>query len=495
MTEKLLYLNIETSKQLDQANGLNDYPEKVIQIGDGNFIRGFIDWMIFEMNQKSNFGGKIASIQSTPRGKNVPKLNRQDKLFTLILRGIENGKTVNRKHIIDSINKTINPYTNWEDVLKIVEQLEIEFLFSNTTEAGIRYEKEDYSEDVSPLSFPGKVVALLYHRYVHFNGDKDKGLIIIPCELIENNGEELKRICLKIIEDWELSNSFIHWIEEACVFCNTLVDRIVPGYPKEEDQQLFNLLGYYDELLTVAEPYHLFVIEGPSSIETKLPFKQAGLNVYFDKISSYRELKIKFLNGPHTMLATIGLLIGIKTVREGMEDYLLISFINKTLMEEIMTTLPYSEKEKARAYIKQTFDRFANPFLNHRLINISLNSYSKFKTRVWPSIYEYWTKFGENPKRLTFAFASLLYFYKDERKNYEIKDDIHVIHKFHQFYSEFDNSKETLVAFIRNLIHEEFLERVEDLGNLYEAIADDFMRIDREGIKSALLKLEEEGDL
>ncbi|GGJ99096.1 altronate oxidoreductase [Lentibacillus kapialis] len=490
MTEKLSYLNTETYKQLGQANLLNDYPERIIQIGDGNFIRGFVDWMIFEMNKKSDFGGKVASIQATPRGRTVPKLNRQNELFTLILRGIENGETVKRKQVINSINRAINPYTNWHDVMKLAEQQEIEFLFSNTTEAGIRYEKEAYPEDVSPLSFPGKVVALIYHRYVHFNGDKDKGLIILPCELIENNGEELKRICLKVIEDWNLSKSFVQWIDESCVFCNTLVDRIVPGYPKEEDQQLFNLLGYYDELLTVAEPYHLFVIEGPASVESKLPFKQAGLNVHFDKISSYRELKIKLLNGPHTMLATMGLLSGIETVREGIEDSLLFSFINNALIEEIIPTIPSNEKEKARTYIIQTFDRFANPFLNHRLINISLNSYAKFKARIWPSIYEYRSKIGENPKRLTFALAALLYFFKDEQTKYEIKDDTHVIDKFRHFYSEFDNTKGSLIAFIRDLIDEDFSLNDEELSDLYEAIADYFLRIDKEGIKPALLNLE-----
>ncbi|QAS54458.1 tagaturonate reductase [Halobacillus litoralis] len=495
MTRKLSSLKTEMYKKLVQENA--DYPERVIQIGDGNFIRGFIDWMIYEMNQKSNFAGKVASIQATPRGKTVPKLNRQNELFTLILRGIENGKIINKKHVINSINKAINPYKNWSDVLKITEQPEIEFLFSNTTEAGIRYEKEDFLEDVSPLSFPGKVAALLYHRYVYFNGEKTKGLIVIPCELIENNGEELKRICLKIIEDWNLPKSFVQWINETCVFCNTLVDRIVPGYPKEEDQQIFNHLGYSDELLTVAEPYHLFVIEGPSSVEEKLPFKQAGLNVHFDNISAYRELKIKLLNGPHTMLAVIGILSEIETVRECVEDSLIFPFISNTVEEEIVTTLPSSEKEIAKTYIKETFDRFANPFLNHRLIDISLNSYAKFKTRIWPSIYEYRIKFGDNPKRLTFVFASLLYFFKDvqEIHSHKIKDDTNVINKFHQFYNEFDNSKDSLVAFIKNLIQVDFLENNKDLGNLYEDVAEHFIRIDREGITSAILKLERDGDL
>lgn len=496
MTNELPNLTMETYKKVTQMKSLSSYPERVIQIGDGNFIRGFIGWMVYKMNQTSNFNGKIVSIQATPKGKVVPKLNRQNGLFTLILRGIDHGKTTEKRHVIDSINRGISPYTNWSEVLKVAEAADIEFLFSNTTEAGIRYEKEVYLENTSPLLFPGKIVALLYHRFVHFKGKKDKGWIIIPCELIENNGDELRRICLQIIQDWKLSDSFTQWLDEACTFCNTLVDRIVPGYPKDEDEDLFKQLGYTDQLVTVAEPYHLFVIEGPSYVEEKLPFKMAGLNVHFDKISSYRELKVKLLNGPHTMLATIGLLSGAESVSEGMAYDTLSTFINNALVKEVCLTLKPSEKEKSISYIGQVFDRFANPFLFHRLADISLNSYSKFKVRIWPSIYAYRNRFKKNPKRLVFAFAALLHFFKgvQEGNAYEIKDDLDVINKFRLFYREFDGSKEVLVKFIEKIIQEDFSQNDQqlELGDLCDAIADTYIRIDNEGISSALLNLEKD---
>lgn len=492
MDKKMPALSLQTYKEISRIESVDTFPEKVLQIGDGNFIRGFVDWMIDEMNRKTEFNGTIVSIQATPRGKGVYKLNRQDGLFTLLLRGMENGVIVDEKQTISAISRGINPYTNWSDVLKTAEAQEIEFLFSNTTEAGLRYEKGDYSIHAAPLSFPGKVVALLYHRYVHFEGQLDKGWILIPCELIENNGDELKKICLKVIEDWELPNAFTKWVLEACTFCNTLVDRIVPGYPENEANDLFEQFGYTDALLTVAEPYHLFVIEGPAFVEVKLPFKEAGLNVHFEKIALYRELKIKLLNAPHTMLASIGLAIGIESVRKGMEDPLLSSYISNTLIEEVCVTLDSSGKEKAKLYIEQVFNRFVNPYLHHRLADISLNSFSKFKARVWPCIYTYRKEFGANPKRLVFAFSSLLYYFEgiQQNKGYVVKDDEDVITKFTLFYDQFNGSKEILVKFIENLIQEEFLQTYEDLGDLPEAIANDFFLMKEKGIQSALRTLE-----
>lgn len=492
MDKKIPALSLQLDKQRLSQPFQGEFTEKVLQVGDGNFIRGFIDWMIDEMNRKTGFNGSIVSIQATPRGKGVAKLSRQDGLFTLLLRGVEDGAIVDKRQVIHAISRGINPYTNWYDVLKTAEAHEIEFLFSNTTEAGLRYEREEYVADKAPLSFPGKVVALLYHRYVHFVGQQDKGWIVIPCELIENNGDTLKDICLKIIGDWELPSAFTHWLLETCTFCNTLVDRIVPGYPKNEDEALCKQFGYTDELLTVAEPYHLFVIEGPSFVEEKLPFKEAGLNVHFDSIESYRELKIKLLNAPHTMLASIGLLSGIESVGEGIKDPLLSTFIHNTLNEEICATFHPAEKEKAIPYIEQVFDRFANPYLHHRLADISLNSFAKFQTRVWPSIYAYRSRFGENPKRLVFAFASLLHFFTGIRsdKSYQINDDPHVLSKFQLFYADFSGSEEALIKFIENIIQEDFLQVYENIGDLPAAIAKDFLLIQELGIQSALEKLE-----
>lgn len=480
---------------LDSLAGLQSsesYPIKALQIGDGNFIRSFIDWMFSVMNQKTDFNGSIATIQALPNDQTTSKINNQDGLFTLLLKGKMDGRFIEERHIVDSIVKGFNPYTNWKEVLMLVEEEQIEFLFSNTTEAGIVYHPEEFNPGHSPVSYPGKVTALLYHRYQFFKGDREKGWTIIPCELIENNGEALRHICIRKAVDWRLPTEFIEWIYNACTFCNTLVDRIVPGFPANEAEQIYEELQYRDELLTVAEPYHLFVIEGPSKLETELPFKQAGLNVHFDNIKSYRELKVKLLNGAHTMLAPIGILSGLDTVREGMHNQELFQFIDYTLREEVVFTMDTEAKNASVDYIEQLYDRFTNPYLHHKLIDISLNGYSKFKSRVWPSLYAYLKDYGLLPKRLIFSFASLLYFYKgvNEDVNYTITDDEQTIAMFKEFYHSYDHSKEQLVAFIKRVIEEDFLGMEEELEEVYEAVATDFMLIDQLGMQSALKKIE-----
>lgn len=497
MKKMVQKLNQLTYNEISSDPLKNDYPIRIMQVGDGNFIRGFIDWMIYELNRKTDFQGNIVSLQATPRGKTVPKLQQQDNLFTLLLRGIQDGKIVNEKHLVDSISKSINPYTDWKETLKLAEQEGLEFLFSNTTEAGIKYEKEPFSEVTCPLSFPAKIVSLLYHRFRHFNGDPDKGWTIIPCELIESNGDELKKICLQLAKDWELSTDFITWLNAACTFCNTLVDRIVPGYPTKEDTKLFEEFGYEDELLTVAEPYHLFVIEGPAFVQEKLPFQAAGLNVQFDEVDLYRELKVKLLNAPHTMLASIGLALGIESVREGMEDRLVSSFITGALKEEIRETLPSAGKEKALPFIEQVFDRFANPTIYHRLADISLNSFAKFQARIWPSLFQYTKDFGHPPKRLVFAFAALLYYFEGVHINrkYEVKDDLRIIQKFQAFYNELNHSLEQTMQFIETIIMEDFSKSNENIADIALAVAKEFLFIREVGMQAALEKIERESAL
>jgi tagaturonate reductase len=483
MPNTLPILNKETLQDnpLKGDHSSSSYPERVLQIGEGNFLRGFIDWMIFEMNKAGEFQGQVVAIQPTPRGKVVPKLNRQDSLYTLIHRGIDQGKTIEKIEVINSISRGINPYSDWSDVLKVAESQEIEFVFSNTTEAGLQYSNELYEEEISPLSFPGKLVSLLYHRYNYYKGESGKGWIIIPCELVERNGEILKELCKKVTLNWNLPESFWKWVETECTFCNTLVDRIVTGYPHDEEQQLHDLLGYQDELMTVAEPFHLFVIDGPAHIQEKLPFKKAGLNVFFDDIESYRELKVKLLNAPHTILASIGLLNGIETVRQGIEELRPPSFIDNLMTMEISHTLKPEGKMRSAEYIKDVIDRFSNPFLHHKLQDISLNGFAKFRTRVMPCIIEYKRMEGIYPKRLVFSLAALIAFYRiveqDELKNfgkglnglYEIKDAKEVLAKFSDFWSKFDGNFENTIVLVRELVindllTEEFLVEAEDLS-------------------------------
>ena len=468
------------------------YPVKVLQIGDGNFIRSFIDWMISVMNQKTDFNGRVATVQALLSDQATPIINRQDGLFTLLSEGNVDGEFVKETHLVDSIAKGFNPYEEWESLLKLVQEEQVEFLFSNTTEAGIVYVKEGFNPKQCPKSYPGKITSLLYHRYKYFEGDKNKGWTIIPCELIEDNGKKLKQICIQIATDWDLPEDFVKWLNHACSFCNTLVDRIVPGYPKSKAKGIYQELGYRDDLLTVAEPYHLFVIEGEKELESKLPLKEAGLNVKFDSINMYRELKVKLLNGAHTMLAPLGILCGIDIVSKGMKDKDIFQFINLTLREEIAVTLNPEIEAISEKYIEQMYDRFSNPYLNHKLTDISLNSYSKYKARVWPSLYAYMKNHERIPQRLTFSFATLLYFYRGvaEEAEYKIIDDEWTIMSFQEFYKVKNQSRNQIVNFIKKMIERDFLTTNEELPELYETIANYFILIDKLGMKRALTKLE-----
>ena len=432
--EKLL--NISSFPELK-----HDYPEKIIQFGEGNFIRAFIDWMVHQMNIEGNFNGSVVAIQPTPHGKVVGKLNNQDGLFTTILRGIENGQTVNKKEIITSISRGINPYTNWSDVLKCAENPNIEFVFSNTTEAGLTYNSEDTKDMTPPLSFPAKLTLFLYHRYQYFNGELDKGMYIIPCELLESNGDLLKKIIFKFIKQWNLPQEFASWIENANKFYNTLVDRVVSGYPKDEIESLTTELGYTDALISCGEPFHFFAIEGDPILNEKLPFIATKLNVIIEKdITKYRQRKVRLLNGGHTSNVPASFLAGLDTVSQMMNDDITGNFTKQTIKDVILPSISM-DKKMLEDFADAVIERFQNPFIKHQLLSILLNSTSKFKARVLPSILEYHEKFSSFSENLSFSFAAYIYLYKADRvqdnhiygthngKKYELTDDINAIHK------------------------------------------------------------------
>lgn len=247
-----------------------DLPERVIQFGEGNFLRAFVDWMFDQMNKNNLFNGRIVVVQPIAQGL-VDKLNEQDGLYTLLLRGLKDGKATELKEIISSVSRGINPYTEWDEYLACAENPNIEFVVSNTTEAGIAYDKNDSLENKPPVSYPGKLTAYLYHRFNHFNGDPSKGMVIIPCELIDRNGDNLKKIILQLADDWNLSETFKSWIMEHNTFLNTLVDRVVTGYPKDEINAILENLGYNDNLVDTGELFHLWVIEGPKELSERLP--------------------------------------------------------------------------------------------------------------------------------------------------------------------------------------------------------------------------------
>lgn len=395
-------------------------PEKIIQFGEGNFIRAFIDWIVYKMNKADIYNGRIVAIQPTPHGKVVGKLNAQDSLFTTILRGIENGKKVDNREIVNSISRGINPYTNWSDVLKCAENPDIEIVFSNTTEAGLKYNSDDTMQMTPPLSYPAKLTLYLYHRYQYFNGAKDKGMYILPCELLENNGALLKNIILKYIDQWNLPDEFKTWLETSNKFYNTLVDRVVSGYPKDEISKLTAELNYEDTLIACGEPFLFFAIEGDKSLNDKLPLLDSGLNIVIeDNIAKYRLRKVRILNGGHTANVPATFLAGLDTVTQMMDDHITGKFTRQTIRNIILPSISL-DKQMLTQFADATIERFQNPFIKHHLQSILLNCTAKFKARVLPSLIEYHAKFHKFPKNLCFAFAAYIYLYKTDKvdKNY-----------------------------------------------------------------------------
>ncbi|MFV2050280.1 tagaturonate reductase [Metabacillus sp. YM-086] len=447
----------------------NDLPERILQFGEGNFLRGFVDWMVNEMNKQGIFNGRVVAIQPTPHGKVVPKLNAQDGLYTLVQQGIKDGKTVNKSEVITSISRGINPYENWDEVLKVAESPSIQFVFSNTTEAGLTYLAEEFIPDASPLSFPGKLTAVLYHRYRVFNGSEDSGLTIIPCELVEENANVLREIVLKIANDWELPQEFIQWVEQNNRFCNTLVDRIVPGYPKENIDTFTEMLGYEDQLIAVCEPYHLFVIDGDKTISESIPFHQAGLQVKWGDVTPYRQLKVSLLNAPHTMMYSLGYLSGLNTVYEVMENSELFSFIENAIKDEIKTVLSF-ETKVLDEFANSVLDRFKNPFVKHYLVDLGQNAVSKYKARVLPLFFEYLDKQNKIPVHMVFSLSGLIAYYRPIRvdgdehmvgnrdlQEYQIRDSKDAVKTFAEAWNQYDGTSESLNKVVSIILSDEKL--------------------------------------
>jgi tagaturonate reductase len=396
------------------------YPVKILQFGEGNFLRAFADWMVDICNEKAGFKGDVQLIQPIAQGLGQ-KLNAQDGLYHVALQGIRHGKPVREIRLISCVAGAINPFENYAAYLETAENPDLEFIFSNTTEAGITFNGQDSDPTVLPESFPGKLTALLFHRYNFFKGDSQKALTIMPCELIERNGEALRNAIIQYISHWNLGEGFKTWIAKHTLFCNTLVDRIVPGYPRDNAKEIWDETGFDDHLVVTAEPFHLWVIEPKlrdgftlEALRKKLPLEKAGLQVKFvDDLAPYRTRKVRILNGAHTAMVPVGYLRGLRTVRECIEDPFTREFIGRTLEEEIIPTLDLPKAELEQ-FSTDVLERFQNPFIRHELISIALNSVSKFQVRVLPSIVAYIHRTGTLPKNLLYSLAALIVFYKGE---------------------------------------------------------------------------------
>ena len=396
-------------------------PEKIIQFGEGNFLRAFVDWIIWNMNQKTNFNASVAVVQPIDRGM-AEWLNGQDCLYHVNLQGRLNGEAINSLERIDVISRALNPYSQNAAFMALADQPEIRFVISNTTEAGITFDPACKFTDAPASSYPGKLVQLLYRRYKTFEGDPKKGLIIMPCELIFLNGHHLKDCIRKYIELWKDDfaadyEGFKEWFEKYNYVCATLVDRIVPGFPRKDIAAIQEKVGYADNLVVQAEIFHLWVIEKPENmsieqLREEFPAEKAGLHVRIaESEKPYHERKVTLLNGPHTVLSPVAYLSGIIIVRDACNDPVVGKYIHKVQFEELMETLNLPMDE-LRQFASDVLERFNNPYVDHQVTSIMLNSFPKFETRDLPGLKTYLERKGELPKGLVLGLAAIITYYK-----------------------------------------------------------------------------------
>ena len=405
-------LNYEVLKKSGyEGYVLESAPEKVMQFGEGNFLRAFVDDFIDIANEKAGFNGKVVLVQPIAMGL-TDLINQQQGLYTLYLRGSEKGRKVDDKRVISAVSRCVNPYAEWDKVLEFAKSDDLEIIVSNTTEAGIVYDVESAFDQVPPNSFPAKLTRVLFER---FQAGKP-GIVMLSCELIDNNGKELLKCVNRHIDDWKLGEDFKKWINEENIFCSTLVDRIVPGRIRDaaEVARLEEINGYADPLTDVGECFGIWVIEGPEGLEDRLPFKKAGVPVIVvPDVTPYKKRKVRILNGAHTGFVLGAYLAGYDIVRDCMHDEDILGYMNKMLYEEVIPTLPL-DKEDCKQFAAAVQDRFNNPFVNHELMSISLNSTSKWRARNMPTFLDYVEQMGKLPACLTTSFAAYIAFFSND---------------------------------------------------------------------------------
>lgn len=455
-------LSYSTLKEMNYDGYLLEKaPERVLQFGEGNFLRAFVDYFIDMMNERAGFNSKVVLVQPIEGGEKIRQfINEQEGLYTLFLRGNENGRKVNDKRVISSVSRCLNPYNEYDEYMACAENSELRFIACNTTEAGIQYDPSCQFGDQPASSYPGKLTQFMYARYQSFGREKGKGFVILSCELIDNNGKELEKCVLQYAKQWELGEDFIRWIREENIFCSTLVDRIVTGYPAKEVASICEELGYEDNVIDTGEVFGFWVIEGPESLKEELPFEKAGLPVLItDDHKPYKQRKVRILNGAHTSMVLGAYLAGQDIVRDCMKDDVIREFMNRTIYEEIIPTLTLP-KQELMDFAKAVTDRFNNPFIDHALLAISLNSTSKWKARVLPSFKGYVEKYGKLPECITASLAFYIAFYKGVRldengfagvrgdEEYAIKDDKDIL-EFYDAHKE-DDAKTIAKAVLSN---------------------------------------------
>lgn len=438
---------------------LEDAPERVLQFGEGNFLRAFVDYFIDMMNEHAGFNSKVVLVQPIAPGPagnfDLAKvINEQEGLYTLYLRGFENGQKVNDKRVISCVSRCLNSYSDYEALMACADNPDLRFITCNTTEAGISYDPSCQFTETPPSSYPAKLTQFLYRRFQKFGTEAGKGFIILSCELIDNNGKELEKCVLKYAQQWELDPAFTEWIQNENIFCSTLVDRIVTGYPRAEADSINEANGYIDQVLDTGEIFGFWVIEGPQELKKELPFAEAGLPVLItDDHKPYKQRKVRILNGAHTSMVLGAYLAGQDIVRDCMHDDVICGYMNKAIYDEIIPTLTLP-KDELMDFAHSVTERFKNPFIDHALLSISLNSTSKWKARVMPSFLGYVKKNHTLPKCLTASFAFYIAFYHGIRledsgligkrtgNEYTIHDDRAIL----QFYDAHKNDSNAELA-------------------------------------------------
>ncbi|MBB6674929.1 tagaturonate reductase [Cohnella nanjingensis] len=479
-------LNVELLDQADRERweAAKRDPVTVLQIGEGNFLRGFADWMIHECRKQGLFAGSVAVTQPRLSGRpKIEALAAQDGLYTLVTRGLVEGVATERAEIVGVFAQAFDPYADWAAFETLAASPSLRFVLSNTTEAGLAYREEPVPSGGPIPSFPGKIAYLLHLRYRAFGGAADKGIVLLPCELLERNGDALRDAVLRHAADWGLDDGFRTWVLRHNRFLNSLVDRIVTGHPGEAQAEAWSdEWGYADGLVDTAEPYHLWAIEAEPEMDRELPFVQAGLNVHWvDDLTPFQQRKVRILNGAHTLMTPLGLLYDIAHVGELIAHPELGPFVRDAVREEIVPALPYAADEM-NAYAASVFERFANPYIRHRLADIAMNSLSKFKTRLLPTLAHYASSGAALPDRLVRGFAALLRLYRVERDGdafigtsltgtrYAIRDDERLLGRIADRWQAAGDTGEPLHATVRRLLADEALWG-EDLS-AWPALAD-----------------------
>jgi len=461
-------------------------PLRVLQFGGGNFLRGFFDWYVDILNETQGLNADVLVLRSTA-GNDAPLLDTQGGVYTTLVRGLnEAGAPVKQFRQIQCVRGEVDLRKDFDAFIASAHEPALRFIVSNTTEAGIAANEVDAYEDRPPASFPAKLTRWLHERYRAFNGQPDKGVYVLPCELIDDNGPALKRCVLHFAQRWNLEPGFTDWLDRSCFFCSTLVDRIVPGHPAAEMAALENELGYRDPFLVAAEYFNLFVIQGPAALAQELKLQHSGLHINLvEDIKPFKLRKVGILNGGHTLLVPIALLAGLESVGAAMNDELVTGFLVDALREEVIPTLPLPASE-LQSFAADVLRRFSNPFIHHRLESIALNSWSKFAVRVMPQLLRYQEQEQALPKRLVLALAATMHLYRG--RAITLKDDSRHLEWFAGAWSHLEEGRWNWADLAGRWLENADLwgRDLSAVPGLVDALAADLEAIEKNGIRRTL---------